>query len=483
MTTTSAIVLFVKNEVYDIASWVAWHISLGFDKVYIYDDHSTDGTYEVCQIISRHFNIELNRTDIENEPNFYWRQKNSYFDACKKASGTYTWLAFLDADEYIYLSEHNTITDFLDSYEKCNAIALNWCIYGSSFRVLKDHIPIYQSFLFHSEKELDDNTLVKSIIKPEFYTFNYSDPHKFHMHDEQYLDSTSNSFSWSGSTKPVEWGRARVNHYICRSMEHYVGRINRRLGADLSNSTVYWNHFDRNEVEHHIDYKKIQTANEILNRIKSLITEHYQQKKILENRYHDKKSVEYKKTAKTFVIKTQHDSYLHLDSIDGFLSQTQDISSTNHPIYGIIYENDPENIYLVTEDHASISNINFYIKDRKNKGFCYRFQVQYLNDGSVFLKDIHSNKFLSCVPLNLGGEVSCNRDENSAWEQFFLIENSFQLAAHSLIEANESFDFFINTMMDYPYNYNDFLIAASNLNMKSRDTLVSDSNKTLSFLI
>ncbi|MFT9383173.1 MAG: glycosyltransferase family 2 protein, partial [Acetobacter orientalis] len=113
MSDKSAIVLFVKNEVYDIASWISWHLSLGFDKIFIYDDHSTDGTFEVCEIISRKYNIELNRTNIEKEPNFYWRQKESYFDACRKSLNNYKWLAFLDADEYIYLEEHNTINDFL----------------------------------------------------------------------------------------------------------------------------------------------------------------------------------------------------------------------------------------------------------------------------------------------------------------------------------------------------------------------------------
>lgn len=483
MSDKSAIVLFVKNEVYDIASWISWHLSLGFDKIFIYDDHSTDGTFEVCEIISRKYNIELNRTNIEKEPNFYWRQKESYFDACRKSLNNYKWLAFLDADEYIYLEEYNTINDFLLDYENCNAIALNWCIYGGSYKVLKDHIPIYQAFLFHSQKELDDNTLVKSIIKPEYYTFNYTDPHKFHLENEQYLDSLGNSFTWSGSTKKVEWGRARVNHYICRSMEHYVARINRRLGADLSNSTVYWNHFDKNDLEYHIEKSRIENANKILNDIKTILFDNYQETLILKNKFHNQVINSKEKKSKTFVIKTQHDSYLHLNSIDGFLAQTPDISTTNNPIYGIIYDEDPDTIYLVSQDNEQVSNINFHIKDKQQKSFCYRFQIVPSHNNSVFLKDPCTNKYLSCVPLDLGGDITCNRQDHSAWEQFSLIENSFQFDTLSSIKYYFNYQQFVDFLLKQNLNYNDFLIASSNLDTKSKELLLEESNKTLSWIV
>lgn len=65
-----AIALFVKDEVHDIAGWIAWHSALGVEKFYIYDDYSTDGTYQVIKSISDKVNIEYYRSNIEKEGNF-----------------------------------------------------------------------------------------------------------------------------------------------------------------------------------------------------------------------------------------------------------------------------------------------------------------------------------------------------------------------------------------------------------------------------
>ncbi|MBS0980968.1 glycosyltransferase family 2 protein [Acetobacter thailandicus] len=479
----AAIVLFVKNEVTDISDWISWHLSIGFDKIFIYDDHSDDGTFEICSILSDFYNIELKKTNIESETNFFIRQKLSYFDACKNSSNKYDWICFLDSDEYLYLDEDDSIKSFLSSYEDCNAIALNWCIYGSSNKTIKDHIPIYKSFVFHSSRELNDNRLVKSIIRPCFYTFNYTDPHRFYLENEEYRDSLGEKFEWDGSTKNIEWKRARINHYICRSMEHYINRIKRRIGSDLVNSNVYWNHFDRNDIEFHIDERKIHKANEILEKIKNILVDNFIfNKKLLNMKYKNNFSIE-GSTSKQYVIKTKNNTYLKLDGPDGFVSQTLDISSENNPIYGIIYENDDEYIYIYSANDIGISNIKFHIRDINNHKYCYKLKLEYLDDNSICIINPKTNKYLCAVPQELDGSVSCNRDSHSVWEEFFLIETSSQIKTECL--PSNIFDFysFINEIVNKNFNYNDFMILSQNIENSEKEKLIKDSNNTLSCIL
>uniref|UniRef100_UPI002265E8B5 glycosyltransferase family 2 protein n=3 Tax=Neokomagataea TaxID=1223423 RepID=UPI002265E8B5 len=326
MTNHAAVVLFVKNEQHDIMGWISWYISLGFDLIYIYDDHSTDGTYEICKAASNIFNIELQKTSLEQE-NFYFRQRDSYIDACKKSIGLFNWIAFVDADEYLYLDNCHNICDYLNSFDSnVSGIALNWKIYGSSGKVIKNNIPIFENFIYHSNESLHDNSLVKSIIRPEKMSDFYENPHKFNLISGDYVDSIGNKVDWEpGATKKILWERAWVNHYICRSMEHYVDRIKRRIGVDLSNTTVYWDHFNKNDLCAYVENSFIEKNSEIINKIKKEVV-----KCFINKLYGEYKSLSYpflegnKKTKnlKIFQIKSFHGLLLSTNNIDGHVIQS-----------------------------------------------------------------------------------------------------------------------------------------------------------------
>ncbi len=76
-----------------------------------------------------------------------------------------------------------------------------------------------------------------------------------------------------------------------------------------------------------------------------------------------------------------------------------------------------------------------------------------------------------------------NRQDHSAWEQFSLIENSFQFDTLSSIKYYFNYQQFVDFLLKQNLNYNDFLIASSNLDNKSRELLLEESNKTLSWII
>lgn len=44
-----AVVLVVKDERSDIATWLSWYHRLGFDACIVFDDDLNDGTWEILQ--------------------------------------------------------------------------------------------------------------------------------------------------------------------------------------------------------------------------------------------------------------------------------------------------------------------------------------------------------------------------------------------------------------------------------------------------
>lgn len=475
--TKSAVALFVKDEVFDISGWIAWHVALGFDKIYIYDDHSIDGTYQACLNAATAYDISVFRTDRQAETNFFWRQRDSYFDACRRAAGVYDWIALIDSDEYISLEHDVSINTYLEKFSKFNAIALNWCIYGSAARVLKDHIPVYDAFIAHSTKELDDNHLIKSFIRPDVYSFNYTDPHKYQMIDERYADALGQSIQMGGATKDIVWEGARVNHYICRSMEHYVSRIGRRLGADLYNSTVYWEHFNRNDEYSRIADHASRNANVVLSRLK---------RKTIENFISDLRSrnlvptsvVQKIETRSIFQIATCFGDRLCLNNSDGHLTRTSDLHP-HYPVYGL---REGKRLFVFARIENMVSNINFHITNYEKKSYCFEFDIVDSDDGKFFLKNILSGKFLCSVQDSM--DVDCNRISPSDWEKFELVDGQSEFLSNKpvakVLTADDMMHF---VCFGEAPTVDDFLVAASCLPVLELDTLKDKSGKVLSWII
>lgn len=243
-----AIALYVRNEASDIAGWLAYHFAIGIDTIFVFDDQSNDGTYEIIKSAANVFDVRYFRTDRDSITDHDLRHRKALEYACSLAKKEFDWIGFLDADEYFYY-EDKTIEKFFLRFHDFEGIAINWCIYGSSGRVVKPRMPTIDAFVYRSKENFSENVLVKSFIRPDKFGEHYHGPHRFFgVADDKYVDPNGEIIRWDGSTnKNISWENARIMHFVCRSMEHYVERIKRRLGVDLSDSIVYWDLFNRND--------------------------------------------------------------------------------------------------------------------------------------------------------------------------------------------------------------------------------------------
>ena len=270
---TVAVALFVKNEFSDIAGWIAWHRALGVKTFFIFDDHSSDGTWEIIQSAAAVCDIRAMRTDPLAEPDFYLRQRNSFMAAAEMAKGHYDWIGFLDGDEYVYLKHQDTLPEFFSRFDHADAVAFSWRIQGSSGRVVRPKITTVEAFTQHSTPELGDNRLIKSFVRPEKLGSTYYNPHWYDIPPDRYVRPDGRLVNGQDANQEIDWNDAFVMHYICRSMEHYIQRIKRRLNADLGDSTVYWQHFNRNDLADHEPLRLMPKVRELLRNIYRVMIE------------------------------------------------------------------------------------------------------------------------------------------------------------------------------------------------------------------
>lgn len=161
-----AAVVIAKNESEYISEWIAYHIVQGFEKIYLYDNDSTDTMKECIQpYIDKGILIYHQIHGSKQQGNAYTHALHHYGKDCK-------YMAFIDCDEFLTPCKYGEkIIDILDrtfhKYPKAGGIAINWCMYGSSHLEDKPEGMLIENFLWRAEIGKPGTQIIKSVVKPE----------------------------------------------------------------------------------------------------------------------------------------------------------------------------------------------------------------------------------------------------------------------------------------------------------------------------
>ncbi|MFT8719793.1 glycosyltransferase family 2 protein [Acetobacter sp.] len=416
-----AIALFVKNEFSDIAGWIAWHIALGVKTLFIFEDHSSDGTWEIIQAAAKSYDIRAVRTDPASQPSFYLRQRDSFMAAAEECRGKYDWLGFLDGDEYLYLRHTDSLPQFLAGMPpEAGAIAFSWRIYGSSGKVVRPHTTAVEAFTQHSTPELGDNELVKSFVRPEKMGREYINPHWFDVPVENYVRPNGEKVEQALPIQRIDWSDAFVMHFICRSMEHYIARVKRRMHSDLPDSQGPWHRFDHNDLTDLEPLRNIRAVhNTLLPIYRNMVTAAVQT--LRDSSVSEKKmpftdgEIEKPRLVR---FRSIHNTYLcYAPATQEVFNATQGAAEEHGmlPVYGALFPSTPD---LVTLFVPGIQNRNVLLIGDERVTDQPIYRMYKLPSGKLALMNPMNGLFVCFIPPNEGDcrFVEANRREADAWE-------------------------------------------------------------------
>lgn len=126
-----AIIAIAKNENNYINEWVSWHLNLGFDNIILCDNNDSCSE-SLCDV------VHDSRVIIKDYRNVDCVQTKAYTAEFLNYRNEYTWIAFIDIDEFIFLdtSRYRNIKEFVkiraEMYTNLDCIRLCWKIYTTN---------------------------------------------------------------------------------------------------------------------------------------------------------------------------------------------------------------------------------------------------------------------------------------------------------------------------------------------------------------
>lgn len=122
-----------KNEAKYLDEWIKYHLVIGIDHFYLYNNNSDDNYIEILQPY-----IDKGFVDLIDWP-FNQAQMDAYKDCYNKNRTASNWLTFIDIDEFICPITDDDIKSWLSGYENYPGVAVYWKQFGSNGKLVHNN--------------------------------------------------------------------------------------------------------------------------------------------------------------------------------------------------------------------------------------------------------------------------------------------------------------------------------------------------------
>ena len=254
-----AVVSIMKNEAPYVKEWLDYHILAGVQHFYIDDNESPDNLKEILQPY-----IDKGIVTYKFYPGKA-RQYEAYNEAFQDYKFFCRYLAFIDADEFIFPQNDKGIVEVVDEVLKdkprAGALVANIYYFGSNNLETADYTkgvlerftrraPIDWKPLIGKDKNLPGGTChVSSITNPRRVD-HFGNPHYAFYFEGYYAVNTEGKPVQFFFNDPPLVDKMVMNHYSVKSKEEYMTKISRGT-ADNKNNIYNLEKFqkdDHNEV-------------------------------------------------------------------------------------------------------------------------------------------------------------------------------------------------------------------------------------------
>jgi hypothetical protein len=155
-----AIALIVRNEADHIGEWADFHARAGVRRFLVYDNGCTDATLPILR----------KRLGPERLYVVPWRQRFSdarlgreihnqalaYAHAASNFGGSFRWMAFIDADEFLIPKRAHDLAGALAHLDRVRNLSLPWHMFGRSGHAARPEGGVLRNYLLRAADPMSD---------------------------------------------------------------------------------------------------------------------------------------------------------------------------------------------------------------------------------------------------------------------------------------------------------------------------------------
>ena len=229
----TCILAAIKNEHEYLDEWIQYHLNLGIDYIFIFEDIDSDTHKEIAdkydKVFLRDVTFLFNENGIKkinklktsktsrNVQHMYYKGGLNYI----KKQYDFDWCFVIDADEYITLEKGKNLNDVLSLYNNYDAVILQWICYGANGYINKPDYSkgIIETYTKEITGKLPD--LPKSLVKTCYNLNKYKEGNLVSQH----LPSPDSNWCKTDFSKNLDtpiYNNIFIRHYVTKSWEEWI---------------------------------------------------------------------------------------------------------------------------------------------------------------------------------------------------------------------------------------------------------------------
>ena len=232
-----SICLITKDSNHYIKEWLDYHINLGVQHFYIYDDYSKVPLKELLtSYIENGFVIYEPITFKKPQQQQLIIYIKCLRDHCKDSF----WIAFIDDDEFL-IPKVKPLLEFMKEFENYGGLVVNNVQFGSSgHKTIQSSV--LKSYLHRTAYNDNVNQHIKSIVNTQYVDYNKQirTGHYFYYKTGFYAVDENKKKCRPFHLNFFTNKRIQYNHYFLKSEEDFQNKIDRGICAPCDKRQMKW---------------------------------------------------------------------------------------------------------------------------------------------------------------------------------------------------------------------------------------------------